>query len=62
MTLQWIGAAVSVMLVYLGSKRGVTRGVEPIIEDSSILLAGVTNGFLLDLKSDRDTRTILLGC
>lgn len=43
------------MLSYLGSKRGVMRGVGPIIkEESSMLLAGVTNGFLVDLNPDRD--------
>lgn len=40
---------------YLGSKRGVTRGVGPIIkEESSMVLAGVTKGFLVDLNADRN--------
>lgn len=48
------------MVAYLGSKRGVMRGVGPIIkEESSILLAGVTNGFLVDLNPQRD---ILVWC
>ncbi len=43
------------MPAYLGSKRGVTRGVGPIIkEESSTLLAGVTNGFLDDLNPHGD--------
>lgn len=34
----------------LGSNRGVMSGVGPIIEDSSKVLAGVTRGFLVDLR------------
>lgn len=37
--------------VYLGSKRGVMRGVDPSSKEQSIMfLAGVTSGFLLDLQ------------
>lgn len=37
--------------VYLGSKRGVMRGVEPTSKEQSIMfLAGVTSAFLLDLQ------------
>lgn len=37
--------------VYLGSKRGVMRGVDPTNKEQSIMfLAGVTSGFLLDLQ------------
>lgn len=45
------------MTAHLESKRGVMSGVGPIIkEESIILLAGVTNAFLLDLKPDRRVR------
>ena len=49
------------MFAYLGSKRGVTRGVAPIIEQSSILLAGVTSGFLDDLNSGKHVSVMLSG-
>lgn len=35
---------------YLESNRGVMSGVGPIMEESKKLLAGVTRGFLVDLK------------
>ena len=49
------------MFAHLGSKRGVTRGVAPIIEQSSILLAGVTSGFLVDLNSGKHVSMMLSG-
>lgn len=42
---------------HLGSKRGVTRGVEPIPEEESNMpLAGVIKGFLHDLNPDKTKR------
>lgn len=47
---------------HLGSKRGVMRGVGPIIrEESSMLLAGVTKGFLVDLNPDRRVSSTFIG-
>lgn len=43
-------------LDYLGSKRGVKRGVAPITEESRGFLAGVTIGFLLELHTQTHVR------
>ena len=48
---------------HLGSKRGVMSGVAPIIiEESSMLLAGVTKFFLVDLRHTHTNTHMLALC